>query len=243
MPFNATANTYNPVGEDRWSVFDPDKWRNRPQEKAIDTARHYGATTIASMLPEWQGQLADLSPAIDAQRSARRQANTLLTPQGREQQVKSYANNAQRQAYELGRKQAQMLAMQGVQGQGAATQLGAMNDAANATNAYRADMNSPEGLAKLFQMIGQLNDPNAVMSLADFFARMDEQDRPRAMQFLQQEYENSKGGGLGGIIGSVLGMATGGGFQGLGNIFGGGGAKSAAGGALSGLSGLLGGIK
>lgn len=209
MPFTPTAN------QDIWN---PQKWKDQPTADAIDNARHVGALSTAQILPSWQGQLGDIAGGVEAQRSARSQANTLLTPQGREAQVKSYGANAQQQAYQLGRKMAAQLSQQGIQGQEAATQLSASNQAARATNAYRADMNSPQGLAQLFQMLMQLNDPQAIASLWPLIAQFDQQDFPRQQFHEQMSAQDAAQNGLGGAFGQLLGLATQFGMPGMGAV-------------------------
>lgn len=211
MPFNPTAN----------DIWNPDQWKNPDVAKPIDNARHYGVLSQTQMLPQWQGQLQDLTGGIEAQRNARSQANTLLTPQGRESQVRSFGSNAQQQAYQMGKKMAAQLAQRGIQGQEAATQLGASNQAARATNDYRANMNSPQGLAQLYQMLMSLNDPEAIMSLNRLFESWNSQDFPRQQAHEQQAAAEASQSGFGGMLGQLIGLATQASVPGVGGALGG----------------------
>lgn len=225
-------------------VWNSDNWKG-DAGKLIDEGRQFGGIGLGAALGTFRGQMGDLQQGADIQKQARDAANQLLTPQGRAAQVRSFGRDSQRQAYEMGKMIASRLAMQGIQGQEGAAQLGAMNRSAEATQDYAADLESPEGRAKLLQMIMQLNDPEAIVSILPLLMQLNNQDMPRVQLHETLAAQDAAGNGLGGILGNIVGMATGGGTGGfgglLGGLFGGGGGKgigNAVGGALSGLGGL-----
>lgn len=188
-----------------FSTLDPTTWRNT-SENAIDAFRHFGATSGAALLPLWTSQLSDLPAGMENQRMARGAITQMATPQGREQNVQNVARNRTRQAYQSGKRMREMMLQQGQNVSGAATQLAAMNQAGRDINQFRADQESPANLMQIYQAVNQANSPQEILSILAPLLQLDQQDLPRALQYLQQEQQNSQKGGLfGNIVGSVLG--------------------------------------
>lgn len=186
--------------------FDPNQWTSNAGQ-GIDAGRHYGSASIATLLPELQGQLADVPQGLGYQRQARAQVNQFLSPEGRQQRTKSFARQRDQQAFQAGKKLKAMLESQGRGDQGVAALLSQQNQAALDTGNYQANMESPESIAKMAHASMEINDPTQVVSLLKALGIMDEQDF-RRFQIHLQDSASDRGGVFGQVLGA-LGQAAG----------------------------------
>ncbi len=177
---------------------------------------------LAQLLPTIQKELGFASGLEDT-----RQANitNLIKRAGdRQGAINSFQRTANTNAKEMGRQIAQHLRTAGASdaiAQGA--QLDQMNKAADAGNDFSAQVYSPQGENSMFNAI--MNAVNqgqhpAMLDTANslFTNSLNSQNFRRSGE--QWQSEKDAQGGIGGVLGSVLGLATGGGGNIFGNLFG-----------------------
>lgn len=152
----------------------------------------------------------------------RQQGINALSPGGIQALLSAFRNRQMAGATEQGTQNAAMLRSQGIQGADASAMLDARNRAADATNEYSQNLYDPAQMAQRAQMGMGLSSPQAAAPIFDLIMALQRQVDPRVQQN-NAEHAARAGSGLGGILGNVLGMATGGGFGNLGRLFGGGG--------------------
>lgn len=165
------------------------------------------------------GQLYGAQQGYD---NARQGAITSLDPSNIESLVAQFGRQAQARAGDQGRSSAAILRSRGIMGADASSALDAQNQAADATNDYSAQANSPEAMAQRFMQMMQLQDPETVAPILKLIMSLDPSIQNR-VNSNNQLHQQSAGSGLGGILGQLLGMASGGGFGNLAGMFGGGG--------------------
>lgn len=220
-------------------IWNPDDWRNPDVSSQFDAGRHYGGIGLAGLMGNFQDQIGQVGAGIANQNFARSGLNELASPQGRQKMVSQFGNAADRRAYELGKK---MRGMQMERGQdyGDAAELSALNNAAIQTGEYAQDLESPENLAKIYASVYQANSPDEILSILDPMGKLDAQDYPRYIAWLQESARKGGMGGLLGALGQIAGLATGGGnpLSLLGGILKGGGGGGGGSDASSGLGDL-----
>lgn len=187
-------------------------------------------TRTAEWLPYLiQGQLGGLAsqgisnlynsaPAYD---NARLNAITMLGAGAQQGLVDTYRRRAMSGAGDQGRQTAAMLRSQGILGADAAAGLDAQNHAAMASNAYAQQVYDPAAQAQRYSQQMQLSSPQAVFPLLQMILALDQSSQNRT-NANNQMHAQSGGSGLGGILGNILGLATGGGLGNLRSLFGGG---------------------
>lgn len=211
-PAPTPAPTANPWGDNSWF----DKMNENPTYYSewapyIDLAKLWKAGD--------QG-IRDIYGSMPQYTSARLSAINALGPGGAQGLVNAYRGRAMGAAGESGRQNAAYLRSQGITGQDAAAGLDARNRAADATNSYDANINSPEGQAQRFMQMMQLSDPETAAPIMKLIQSLFGQSAARTQQNNAEHAQRAQSSGLGGILGNVLGMATGGGFGSLASIFG-----------------------
>lgn len=166
-----------------------------------------------------QQGIRDLYASLPVYGAARNRAIQALSPGGEDALIQSFMQKAFGGADELGRRNAAALRASGVQGQDAAAALDARNRAADATNDFSGQLYSPEGQAERAQQVMGLSSPEAAFPLLKLIMMLDPSIQQRVGSN-NAEHAARASSGLGGIIGNIAGMLTGGGF---GNLFGRGG--------------------
>lgn len=206
------APTANPWGDNSWF----DKMNENPTYYSewapyIDLAKLWKAGD--------QG-IRDIYGSMPQYTSARLSAINALGPGGAQGLVNAYRGRAMGAAGEAGRQNAATLRSMGITGQDAAAALDARNRASDATNDYDADINSPEKQAQRFMQMMQLSDPETVAPIMKLIQSLFGQSMVRTNQNNADHAARAQSSGLGGIVGNLLGAATGGGFGSLASIFG-----------------------
>ena len=167
----------------------------------------------------------DMYGAMPAYQSARGNAYNMLGPGGTRTLLDYFRNQQMGQADDMGMRNAAMLRSQGIQGADASAMLDARNRAADATNDYASELYSPEGAAERYMKQMGLMSPQAANPLLETILALFGPAAGRVQQNNAEHASRAKNSGLGGVLGSVLGMATGG-FGGIGSLFGGGGGSA-----------------
>jgi hypothetical protein len=153
--------------------------------------------------------------------AARRRGINALTPGGTAALVSQMGNRNMAGATDIGRRNAAMLRSQGIQGADASAMLDARNRAADNTNQMAAEYMGPMGELQRAMQTMDLSNPQAVAPIIQMILALNNPTVARTQMNNAEHAARAKSSGLGGVLGSVLGMATGG-FGGLGSLFGGG---------------------
>lgn len=207
-------------------TWDPGQWTQKETGDQFDVGRHYGAVGMANIMPAFQSQLGDVQEGVNQRRGARNDLNRLMSPIGRNQQVQTFGNNRRRRGYQMGQQLAGRMMAQGMGDQSGATDLWAANQAAQDTNDYAANMESPDSLGQISRYAMDLNSSTEVLDLLKALGLLDAQDAPRQQFHEQMSAQDASQNGLGGIIGTLAGLAMpgggGAGMSALMKLFGGG---------------------
>ena len=213
-PAPAPAPTVNPWGDNPWfSQMDSNPTNYSEWQPYIDLAKLRNAGD--------QG-IRDIYGSMPQYTSARLGAINALSPGGVQGVVDAVRSRAMAGANESGRQSAAMLRSMGIEGQDASSMLDARNRAADATNTYDANANSPEGQAQRLMQIMGLSSPEAAAPIMQLINSLFGGANAKTQQNDAAHAQRASQRGFGGILGQVLGMATGGG-GGFGSLFGGGG--------------------
>lgn len=205
------------------SAMAPSQVRTWTQDGA---QKHWGET--AEWLPYYiQGQMGGLAnSAVDnlygadaGYQNARRGAINALSPGNAQNLIDIFRRRQMASAMDTGRQNAAMLRAQGITGADAGAMLDAQNRAADATNDYSAQINDPAAIAERLQAIMGLESPQAVAPILQLIMSLNGAVQDK-VGMNDAKHAASASSGLGGIFGNILGMATGGGFGNLANIFG-----------------------
>lgn len=162
--------------------------------------------------------------AMDGYDAARRRALNAVSPGGRQNLLQSFMSRQRAMANETGRTAAAMLRSQGIQGADASAMLDAQNRAADQGNEFASQLFGPQGELQSALQAMDLNNPETVAPILRLIMQMNPQLMARVQQNNAEHAQRASQSGIGGILGSLIGSATGGGFN-----FGGGGSMPAYG--------------
>lgn len=138
---------------------------------------------------------------------SRKQAIENASPIGRQKAVDKNRAQLSSNASRVGKEAAMRAKAAGYGDQGGGIMADVMNAANQQGNQFQSDINSPESTnAALMQAMG-LSDPNAVMNLTPtMLALLDSMYQKSGL--VDAERARSRGGGLAGIAGGLLGSVT-----------------------------------
>lgn len=153
--------------------------------------------------------LANMRSSQDTYDASRLNAINALSPGGTQALIDAFRQRAMAGANDQGRQTDAMLRSQGITGQGASSMLDAQNRAADATNSYDANLNSPEGQAQRFMQMMGLSSPEAAAPIMQLIQSLFGQASGRVQQNNAEHAQRASQSGLGGILGQFAGIASG----------------------------------
>lgn len=203
---NPTAAYSNPINYQSWG--------GNPLFSILASLGRYMAP-LAGQQAQFAGQMEP------GRESALQNFINQFSPQGQQAQVNAYSNQANENAGKAGQYAAMQGASQGLSpAYTAGNTASEFNQAANATNQYQAQINSPQYQQQILQSIlgayGQAQQNPALQQLLSLQPGIQNQEQINA----QSASQGGMLGGLGGIFGALSG---GGGLSSILSLFGGGG--------------------
>ena len=197
--------------------------------KSLWTPNQYAEWAPYKILAQLQNlsdqQSREMYSSLPAYHNARRSAYEANGPGGALSLLNHFRNLQSARAEDQGARSASMLRSQGIMGADAAAMLDAQNRASDATGAYAQDLYSPEKTAQRYMTQMQLMSPEASNPMLQTILALYNPAEARMGQHRRETAARQSSSGLGGILGTALGLFTGGGagLGGIEKLFGGGG--------------------
>ena len=157
------------------------------------------------LAPLLSNQFASLMNNGFNQDAARARATEAATPQGRGQISKQFRTNAMADANEQGRRlAARVRAMGGGPNASIGALIGSQNAATEAGNRFASQNESPLSVQQSLANAMNLNSPSQILSILPILMGVASSQSEREA-LLKNIQKSQGGGGLGGILGSLIG--------------------------------------